>query len=242
MRTISSTNGFVYVEVSDSAINKIHCEEDITNIVFPQERQVDVRTENNDIFVRFAGTGRGDSFLPPMPDSVNPDMDLPTHTNQVRKLPPMEMYVYCGLDAYSLALVPVESLVPYIVNLESSGATKKEAIRKREAALPYEAMILNLIKSAYHEEPPSMYEVRPINKPVADFMQGDLIKASEWIGDRHAVSIYLFTSTIQAKLEFTESQFRELEPRPLAIAMTHQTVNPGETIRIFIVRSLAHGN
>jgi len=222
--------------VSDSAINKLRCEDDITNIVYPQDRQVDVRAEGSDAFVRFSGAG---FFVPPpIPNAVNPETELPPVS--IRRLPPMEIYIYCGPDAYSLALVPTVNPIPTIVKLESTGTFRKEIIRRHESSLPYELMITEIIKAAYTETPPSMYEVRFVNKPVADFVQGDLIKASEWVGDKHAIVTYLFTSTIQAPLEFIETQFLSLEPHPLAIAMSNQTVNPGETIRIFIVRSLAH--
>jgi len=241
VRTILPGEGFAFVEVSDSAINKIHCYGDISRIVYPQEQPVDVQVRGSDAFVRFSMKDPG-SAVAASPDKPKNPFDAMLPQALGRKLMPVEMYVYCGDDTYALTVVPVKDPTPFIVNLLSAGTPDRDKIREKESGLPYEALLVDLVKSAYKESPPSFYEVKAVNRPIADFIQGDLVKMSDWVGDRFAVSTFLFTNTMQARMNFTESQFMQLESRPLAIGMTHQSVEPGETVRIFVVRSRSHGD
>jgi len=207
--------GWQYVKVSLTDINRIVCPVEVGGVVFSREKEIEVKTSGRNVFVK---------FLPKVfPDGRTEISDIPR-----------ELYVECGDKTFQLVLLP-QRIPAKVVVLKLPHADKEKA-KEVETSQPYEDTMLSLIKSVYQEEVPDGYEVRIVNKPFRKFVELDMFLYREYTGMRYRIREYILSANMD--LELWEGQFVPYLQNPLAIAIVKPILKAGESTRLIVVERL----
>lgn len=207
--------GWQYVKVSLTDINRIMCPVEVGGVIFSREKEVEVKTSGRSVFVK---------FLPKtFPDGRTEISDIPR-----------ELYVECGEKTFQLILLP-ERIPAKVVVLKLPYKDKEKA-KLLETAKPYEDTILSLIKNVYQEEVPDGYEVHMKNELFKKFAELDMFLYREYIGMKYRVREYILNANMD--LELWEGQFIPYLENPLAIAIVKPILKKGESTRLIAVERL----
>lgn len=204
--------GWNYVKVSLTDINRVVCPVDITNAVFSKEKEVEVKVSGRNLYVK---------FLPKV---------MPDGSTEISTIP-RELYVECGSKTFQLILVP-EKIPARVIALRLPGAEREKAIRY-ERSNPYDQIMLELVRSVYLEIPPEGYEVKVINKPYKKFVELDMLLYREYSGGKYRVREFILHANVD--LELWEGQFLPYLEKPLALAIVKPILKKGESTRLIVV-------
>ncbi|MFN3263489.1 MAG: type-F conjugative transfer system secretin TraK [Aquificaceae bacterium] len=205
-------DGWQYVKVSLTDINRVVCPVDVGSVVFSREKEIEVKTSGRNVYVK---------FLPRvMPDGK-------TEISDIQR----ELYVECGDKVFQLVLVP-ERIPAKVIVLKLPHVDKEKA-RQAERANPYEETLLSLIRQVYMEEVPEGYEVKFINKPYKKFTELDMVLYREYEGAKFRVREFILTANMD--IELWEGQFVPYLDKPLAIAIVRPILKKGESTRLIVV-------
>jgi conjugal transfer pilus assembly protein TraK len=201
----------VYISMGD--VNRIVCEKgDATTVVYSQEKEMQVKTEGRNVFVKLVPKEEGNK-------KVISDY-------------PRELYVECAGEFFQLLLYP-KRIPATTIYLKLPYRKDTHKARAFERASPFEETIAKLIKSAYLEEIPDGYDVEVVNKPAGSFRELDLVLYRRYTGDRFVVEEYLITAKLN--LELSEASFLPYLKNPVAISIVKPILKEGETTRMFVV-------
>lgn len=205
--------GWHYVKVSLTDINRISCPVEIGQVVYSKEKEIEVKRSGPNAYVK---------FLPKV---------MPDGKTEIESFP-RELYVECGDKVFQLVLLP-EKIPAVHITLKLPRASVERA-REYEKSSPYDSMMLELVGSVYREEPPEGYEVKVINSPYSRFAELDMVLYREYTGGRYVVQEFI----LQAKMdvELWEGQFLPYLEKPLAIAIVKPILKAGESTRLIVVR------
>ena len=206
-------DGYHYVEISLTDINRIVCSSEITGVVYSKEKSIEVKRKGRNAWVKILPTKRGG------------EIKYPSY--------PREVYVECGGKVFSLILLPkkmpattVVLKVPY-----EDLARAREFERKANS---YERLVLSLIRHAYREEPPPGYRVEKLNKKVREFKELDLYILKQYVGDKYIVEEYLITA--RGEVHLNEGAFIPYIRFPVALSIVKPSLKKGESTRLLVVR------
>lgn len=205
-------DGWHYVKVSLTDINRVVCPVDITSAVFSKEKEIEVKTSGRNLYVK---------FLPKV---------LPDGSTEISTIP-RELYVECGNRVFQLVLLP-ERIPAKVVVLKLPYADREKALAY-EKANPYDELMLSLIKSVYMEVPPEGYEARFVNRLYKRFVELEMILYREYDGGRFRVREFILQANTD--VELWEGQFIPYLDKPLAIAIVKPVLKKGESTRLIVV-------
>jgi len=214
VQVVEFSHGWNVVYVSMGDVNRIVCEKgDVSTVVYSQEKEMQVKTEGRNVFVKLVPKEEGDG-------------------KKVISDYPRELYVECAGEVFQLLLYPksIPATTIYLKLPYKKDTTKAKAFEK---ASSFEETIGKLIKSVYLEEIPDGYEVELVNKPVGSFKELDLVLYKRYTGDRFVVEEYLITAKLD--LELSEASFLPYLKNPAAISIVKPILKEGETTRMFVV-------
>lgn len=205
-------DGWHYVRVSLTDVNRIVCPVNVRNVVYSKEKEMEVETLERNVFVKFLVR-------------VNPD-----GSKEISDIP-RELYVECGDKVFQLVLLPER--IPAVQVILKLPYAQKERAKELEKSNPYDELMLSLIKSAYLEEPPNGYEVKLVNKPYRSFAELDMILYRVYEGDLYRVEEYILTA--KEDVELWEGQFMLYLKNPLAISIVDPVLKKGQSTRLIAV-------
>jgi hypothetical protein len=214
VQVVEFSHGWNVVYVSMGDVNRIVCEKgDVSTVVYSQEKEMQVKTEGRNVFVKLVPKEEGDG-------------------KKVISDYPRELYVECAGEVFQLLLYPksIPATTIYLKLPYKKDTTKARAFEK---ASSFEEMIGKIIKSIYLEEIPDGYEVELVNKTVGSFKELDLVLYKRYTGDRFVVEEYLITAKLN--LELSEASFLPYLKNPSAISIVKPILKEGETTRMFVV-------
>jgi conjugal transfer pilus assembly protein TraK len=214
LQVVEFSHGWNVVYISMGDVNRIVCEKgDVSTVVYSQEKEMQVKTEGRNVFVKLIPKEEGNS------KKVISDF-------------PRELYVECAGEVFQLLLYPksIPAATIYLKLPYKKDTTKAKAFEK---ASSFEEAIGKLIKAAYLEEIPDGYDVEMVNKPAGSFRELDLVLYRRYTGDRFVVEEYLITAKLN--LELSEASFLPYLKNPVAISIVKPILKEGETTRMFVI-------
>jgi len=203
--------GYHYVTVSLTDVNRIVCEQEIAGVVYSKEKSIEIKRRGNNAWLKILPVKEGDK------------VSYPSY--------PREVYIECGGKIFSLIVLPKK--VPARTIVLKVPFEKKEVARRFEELNPYEKTILALVKSVYREVPPPGYTVKELNKKVKEFNEADLYLLRSYIGARYEVREYLVRAKKDIVLQ--EGSFVPYLERPLALSLIKPSLKKGESTRLIVV-------
>lgn len=217
IQVVESTEGYVHVNVSLTDISRISCPSAITNVVYSREKDIEVKTENRNLYVK-----------------ILPVKKLEGKLSYDTK--PRELFVTCGGEVFSLILIP--QAIPSQTIVLNPKLEQVSDLEKKESSLPFEQAILGLIRDAYVERVPEGYTVKAVNVKLP-FKELDLIFTKKYRGHRYTVEEYVIVA--KQEIELYEPMFTEVAgANAVAISLVRGKLHPGEQTRMFIVRGSVH--
>jgi hypothetical protein len=214
VQVVEFSHGWNVVYISMGDVNRIVCEKGIaTTVVYSQEKEMQVKTEGRNVFVKLVPKDSGNS-------------------KKVISDYPRELYVECAGEVFQLLLYP-KSIPATTIYLKLPYKKDTDKARAFEKASPFEETIAKLIKAAYLEEIPDGYDVEMVNRPAGSFRELDLVLYRKYTGDRFVVEEYLITAKLN--LELSEASFLPYLKNPVAISIVKPILKEGETTRMFVV-------
>jgi hypothetical protein len=214
VQVVEFLHGWNVVYVSMGDVNRIVCEKgDVPTVVYSQEKEMQVKTEGRNVFVKLVPKEEGDG-------------------KKVISDYPRELYVECGGEVFQLLLYPksIPATTIYLKLPYKKDTTKAKVFEKAD---PFEETIGKLIKSAYLEEIPDGYDVGMVNRTAGSFKELDLVLYRRYTGDRFVVEEYLITAKLN--LELSEASFLPYLKNPVAISIVKPILKEGETTRMFVI-------
>lgn len=205
-------DGWHYVKVSLTDVNRIVCPVNIKSVVYSKEKELQVEISRRNAFVKF--------LVRENPDGTKEISDIPR-----------ELYVECGDKVFQLILLPQK--IPAVQVVLKLPYAEKERAREYERANPYDETMLSLIKSVYFEEPPEGYEVKLVNKPFKSFVELDMILYRVYEGDLYRVREFILSA--KQNIELWEGQFLPYLDKPLAISIVDPILKAGQSTRLIAV-------
>jgi len=209
---VITTNEYTPVEVSLTDVNRIVCPVKVEGVIYSKEKAIDVKRQKNNVWVKI----------------------LPYKEGEKVKYPdyPRELFVECGGQVFSLLLIP-KKIPSKTIYLKPKYWDFKNA-RKFEENLPYEKLIVKLIKYAYIEYPPDGYKVKEVNERVKRFSEGKLILRKKYEGYMYEVREYVFIANKKTYLS-EKALIPYLPANTLAISVETLSLEKGSYTRIFVV-------
>lgn len=206
-------DGYHYVEISLTDINRIVCGLEITGVVYSKEKSIEIKRKGRNAWVKILPTKKGDKIK------------YPSY--------PREVYVECGGKVFSLILLPKKIPATTVV-LKVPYENQKVAKEFEKKANNYEELILSLISHAYREEPPPGYRVKEVNKKVREFKELSLYLLKRYEGNRYMVEEYLITA--KEEVHLSEGAFVPYIRFPVALSIVKPSLKKGESTRLLVVR------
>lgn len=206
-------DGYHYVHVSLTDINRIVCPAEISGVVYSKEKSIEIKRKGNNAWVKILPTKKGSKI------------SYPSY--------PREVYVECGNRVFSLVLIPKKVPASTIV-LKVPYENVEKAKEFEAKANSYESLMLSLIKHAYQEVPPSGYKAKRVNKKVKGFKELDLYKLKEYVGGKYVVEEYMITA--KEDVHLNEGAFIPYVRSPLAISIVKPKLKKGESTRLIVVK------
>jgi len=217
--TIEYSQETQIVEVSKTDINRIVCPVEITTVIYSKEKDIEVKREGRNLFVKFL-----------VRQITDPNTG---HVKNVILDIPRDIYIECAGKIFSFILIPKE-IPPTTIVLKADWADLKKAYDFEKSFSEYERMIVELIKKAYFEIPPDGYKVRVKNTLVKEFKELSLILSKVYEGATVAVEEYLIIA--RENIELFEEMFIPYLKEPLAIAIVKPKLKEGEQTRMLVIR------
>jgi len=217
--TVEYSPDVQFVEVSKNDINRIVCPTKITGVVYSKEKEIEIKREGRNAFVKF------------LPRQI---ID-PTTGRIIRRVSsfPRTVYVECGGQIFSLVLIP-KDVPPTIIILKTHAADIEKAYAYEKEQREYEKLITDLIKRAYFENPPEGYMTIVENTLVKEFKELTLILSKRYRGVAYEVEEYLIIA--RQPIELYEEMFIPYLKNPVAISIEKPKLAEGEQTRMFVVR------
>lgn len=221
-RRVVSAEAPSVVELSNIDVNRITCEEDITDVVFSEEKSLQVKVHGKNAFVKF-------QLL---------EKTVAGKKEVIRRTAPVELYVICSGSVYTIIGVP-KDIPAKTIQLGSSLKKKIEKNLGLFGAMATEKRVAKLIQWAYTEKIPESFTVKEFNtdlsEPRFDRVSLTLRRSVIAEGTGFVLNEYYVTSRASEEIELHERDFIPLSNRLLAISIEKLKLAPGERTRLFLV-------
>lgn len=211
------------VDFSSRDINRILCPVDIKDVVYSKEKGLTVKIQGKNAYLKFVLAKSGGK--------------------PVLAHKPVELYVVCGDDVYSMVAYP-KDIPTQIVKLSKGYA---DIIKKNTTlfeGMPYEKKILSVLRAIYADNIPDSFSVSVVNKSFDAFRQIDLelkrIIAVEGEGIR--VKEYLARAKNDVYLKEKDFLRADLTMRTLAVSIETLNLKKSDNSRILVVEGNADGH
>lgn len=216
---IVSPEKMTAVKMSSSDINRIVCQTDIKDVVFSEEKGVQVKISGPNAFVKFVIKRIGE--------------------REMYSKIPVDMYVVCGNKVYNIIGIP-EKIPSVTVYLEDKESKIKEVL-ERNTTIPYEKRIVNYVKAFMSGQipPESVFIGKNLSYPL--YQDIDIVERGVYNIEGEGIAIRFF-NVIGKKsgVEIREKDFlrKEITQNPLAISLDKLKLNLNEKAILLIVEKI----
>lgn len=204
------------VKMSSSDVNRIFCPVDIKDVVYSEEKGIQVKISGKNAFVKFLVKRIGGK--------------------ETYSKIPADLYVVCADKVYSIIAMP--DRIPSVnVYLEDKEQKIKEVLEKNQA-MPYEKKIVNYVKDFMSGKTPPEAVFSRVFKEYNLYQDIDIRELGQYIfeGEGFTVRVLNVTSKKQG-VEIKEKDFlrKEITQNPLAISLDRLKLNQGEKAILLII-------
>ena len=208
-----------FVEMSSSDVNRVVCVGDnIRDVVYSKEKNITVKTEKSNAFVKFLITKK--------------------ENKETYASNPSEFFIICGDSVYSLIVLP-KKIPSQTVRLVTGIQRVKKNIALF-AGMPFEEKIIAVAKQIYMDEIPETYTVDKSSTKIDAFKEIDLTLFRTIKIEGEGINIKEYRATgqgISGKVELHEKDFlsRKFGSRIVAIMIDKLKIQKGDTARILVI-------
>lgn len=217
IQIIEGSEGYKFATVSLKDLSRIHCSNQITNVFYSKEKEIEIKTTGNDAYIKILPRRTTGG------DIVGEKIEYGSH--------PRELYVECSGQTFSIVLVP-KDLPAQTVVLKTPFADLKKAA-SYEKSNPYDNTMLDLVKKGFIGDIPEGYNSMHVGKEIKNFEELSLIHVRSYIGSKYSIFEYLIDA--KRTINIYESMFLPYLKNPLAISILKTTLEPTESTRMFVV-------
>lgn len=204
------------VKMSSSDVNRIVCSVDIKDVVYSEEKGLQVKISGKNAFVKFLIKKLGGK--------------------ETYSTIPADMYVVCGDKVYNIIAMP-ERIPSVNVYLEDKEQKIKEVLEKN-ATMPYERKIINYVKDFMSGKIPPEATYNSVEKEYKIYQDVEIREKGDYVieGEGFTVRVFHVTSKKQG-IEIREKDFlkKEITQNPLAISLDKLKLNQGDKAILLII-------
>lgn len=204
------------VKMSSTDVNRIVCPIDIKDVVYSEEKGIQVKISGKNAFVKFLVKRLGGKE---------------TYSNI-----PADMYVVCGDKVYNIIAMP-ERIPSVNVYLEDKEQKIKDTLEKN-AIIPYERKIVNYVKDFMSGKIPPEATYNPVDKEYKLYQDIEIKERGSYVieGEGFTVRVFHVTGKKQG-IEIKEKDFlrKEITQNPLAISLDKLKLNQGDRAVLLII-------
>ena len=209
------------VKMSASDVNRIVCPVDIRDVVYSEEKGLQIKIAGKNAFIKFLIKRIG--------------------TKEEYSKIPADIYVVCGDRVYSIIAFPQRQPAT-TVYLQDKGHKVKEMVDKY-ASMPLEKKIIELVKAFSKDTPPLEAEFHPVRKEHKLYEGLKILEKGRYVilGEGLQVKVIDITVTeLPANtkyVEIAEKDFlrAEITRTPLALSLDKLRLYKGDTARLLII-------
>lgn len=207
--------------LSADNVNRVVCPVDIKDVVYSEEKGVQVKIAGKNAFIKFLIKRIGNK-------------------EQYSNIP-TDIYVVCGDRVYSMIAFPKKQ-PPVVVYLKDKGEKVKSAVDKY-ASLPVEKRIVNIVKAFSNNTPPEEAEFYPDKKVYKLYDGLRIVEKGRYVlvGEGMQVRVIDITAenvpTGANYVEIQEKDFLRVEitQTPLAMSLDKLRLYKGDTARLLVI-------
>lgn len=204
------------VKMSSTDVNRIVCPIDIKDVVYSEEKGIQVKISGKNAFVKFLVKRLGGKEI---------------YSNI-----PADMYVVCGDKVYNIIAIP-ERIPSVNVYLEDKEQKIKDTLEKN-AIIPYERKIVNYVKDFMSGKIPPEATYNPVDKEYKLYQDIEIKERGSYVieGEGFTVRVFHVTGKKQG-IEIKEKDFlrKEITQNPLAISLDKLKLNQGDKAILLII-------
>ena len=204
------------VKVSQDAINRIVCNGQFKDLIYPEDRGIMGRFSGNSAYVSF------------MHDGENQVVD-PSE--------PVEIYAVCNGATYTIIAAPTKKINAVTIRLSDPKSKSVDENISRFQDMPLEKQVLDIIREAYNGVYPSSYKVTDNNKTIN--ICKDLTLSLIRTVDVDGVGLRLkeFTINANSSVDIDEKVFMNsrVSNSLLALAIEKHQLSKGDQTRLFVI-------
>ena len=214
VEVIETPEETVPVSISLKDVNRIVCVGgDIEFTTYSKEKRIEVKREKNNVFVKIVPKLKGQEL--------------------VYERVPRELYIGCGLQTFSLLLLPKD--VPAKTIYLKPPYENSERAREYEREDSYLTFIKKVFRDVYMGVVPDGYRVTyPEKKTVLEFEELSMSLHRIFKGSRYLVEEYVIVA--RKDMELDESAFIPFLKDPLALTITRPKLRKNESARVIVLR------
>ncbi|WP_028842922.1 TraK domain-containing protein [Thermodesulfovibrio yellowstonii] len=209
------------VKMSASDVNRLVCPYDVKDVVYSEEKGVQVKVSGKNAFVKFLVKRIGNK-------------------EQYSQIP-ADLYVVCGDKVYSIIAFP-ERIPSVTVYLEDKEKKVKEVLEKY-SSMPFEKRIVEYVKTFFKGNIPPEAEMKPVRKNYTLYEHIGITEVAQYTIPGEDVLIRVFNIKCTGlpekatSVEIAEKDFlrKELTQMPLAISLEKLRLVKGETVKMLII-------
>lgn len=204
------------VKMSSSDVNRIVCSVDIKDVVYSEEKGVQVKISGKNAFVKFLVKKLGGK--------------------EIYSTIPADMYVVCGDKVYNIIAMP-ERIPSVNVYLEDKEQKIKEVLEKN-VTMPYERKIINYVKDFMSGKIPPEATYNSVEKEYKIYQDVEVREKGNYVieGEGFTIRVFYVISKKQG-IEIKEKDFlkKEITQNPLAISLDKLKLNQGDRAVLLII-------
>jgi len=219
---IVSPDAVTAVKMSASDVNRITCPVDITDVVYSEEKGVQIKAVGKNAFVKFLVRKLG--------------------SKEVYSSTPADLYIVCGDKVYSIIAFPLK--IPSVtVYLEDKGDKIKQVVEKYQG-MPFEKKVLELVKAFFTDQVPPEAQVSTIKKEYKIIPNLLITEQAQYLieGEGLMIRVFKVTNTVNDSLKIpyvdvTEKDFlkKELTKNVVAVSLDKLRLYRADSARLIIV-------
>lgn len=219
---IVSPESATAVKMSASDVNRITCPVEITDVVYSEEKGIQVKAVGKNAFVKFLVRKLG--------------------SKEVYSTTPADLYVVCGEKVYSIIAFP-QKIPSVTVYLEDKESRVKQVIEKYQG-MPFEKKVLELVKAFFTDQIPPEAQVSTVKKEYKIIPNLSITEQAQYLieGEGLMVRVFKVTNTVSDSLKIpyvdvTEKDFlkKEISRNVVAVSLDKLRLYRGDSARLVIV-------
>lgn len=204
------------VKMSSSDVNRIVCPTSIKDVVYSEEKGIQVKIVGQNAFVKFHIKKVGDK--------------------EIYSTIPADMYVVCGNKVYSIIAFP-ERIPSVSVFLEDKETKIKETVEKN-LSIPYERRIVNYVRSFITGKIPPEATLVPKSIEYRIYPDIEIKEVANYVIEGEGLTVRVFQITGKKPgVEIKERDFLRVEiaQNPVALSLDRLKLGQGERAVLLII-------